>query len=80
LGIAFLEFFHLFCSEDIAIVHFDSGVLFDLFAEGGLGNAVFLTELGVSFTILVKGDERFFKIFIVFGVVVYSHKGLLFSV
>ncbi len=68
--IAFLEFFDLFCSEDIAIIHFNGGVLLYPFAECGLRNAVFLAELGLSLAVLVKGDEGFFEIFVRFVVVV----------
>jgi len=80
LGVAFLEFFDLLCSEDVTIVHFDGGVLFDPFAGGGLRNAVFFAELGLSLAVLVKRDEGFFLIFIVFDVVVCCHKSLLFCV
>ena len=44
----------MFCSEDIAIVHFNSGVLLNLFAEGGLGDVVFLAQLGLGFAVLVE--------------------------
>ncbi len=35
---------------------------------------------GLGFAVLVKRDEGFFEIFIVFGVVVYCHKGFLYSI
>ena len=39
------------CGQDFAIIHLDSGILFYPFAKGGLGNAVFLAELGLSLAV-----------------------------
>ena len=39
-----------------------------------LWDTVFLAELWLNFAILVKGNEEFFKIFVIFSIVVCSHK------
>ena len=49
-----MKIFELFCSEDIAIVHFNGGVLLNPFAKSGLGNAVFIAKLGLCFAVLVE--------------------------
>ena len=69
-----MEFLDLFGGKDFAIIDLDSGVLFDPFAECGLGDAIFLTELGLGLAVLMEGDKGFFKILIIFGVVVCSHE------
>ena len=73
MGVAFLKFFDLFGGKDFAVIHFNGGILPDPFAEGGLGDAVFLAELGLSFPVLMEGNERLFKILILFVVVVCCH-------
>lgn len=80
MGIAFLESPGLFDSKDIAVVHLDSGVLFNPLAEGGLGNAVFLAQLCLGFAVLMEGYGGFLKILIIFVAVICRHKSLLFRV
>lgn len=50
---------------------FAGGILFDPLGEGRFGYVVFPAELGLFFTILIKGDKGFFKIFIIFALSCY---------
>lgn len=59
LGVAFLQFLDLFCSKDFAIINFDGGILFNPFANGRCGDAVFFAGLGLGFAVLLKRDQRF---------------------
>lgn len=52
---------------------FNGGILFDPFGECRLWYAILLAELGLCFAILVERDKRFFKIFVIFVIVVSSH-------
>lgn len=74
LGVAFLKLFDLLGSEDIAVIHFNGGVLLYPFTKSRLGDAVFLAELCLGFAILIKGYKGFFKVFVIFCVVVSGHK------
>lgn len=52
-------------------------VLLNPFSECGLRNTIFFAELRLSFSVLVQRNKGFFKILVIFGIIVVTHLSFL---
>ena len=62
-----MKLFYLFGGKDFAVINLDGGILFDPIRKGRFGYPVFFEELGLGFSVLVKGTKGLFEIFIIFA-------------
>ena len=57
--------------------NFNGRVLLNPFSECGLRNTIFFAELRLSFSVLVQRNKGFFKILVIFGIIVVTHLSFL---
>ena len=77
MGIALLEFLYLLGGKQLAVADFNGRVLLNPFSECGLRNTIFFAELRLSFSVLEQRNKGFFKILVIFGIIVVTHLSFL---